>query len=237
MAKIVSMQKKGSNFVSGLPLTAFLQMLEQEQQTCSLFVSADDKSGILFIKEGELIDAVTDDDIGIETANIILSWKDAIIEMTDAEERTRKIHTPLTHLILQAAVKQDEAMSGTPQQAQQAAESKPKSPKSRASRLIDKFQSIAGIRQYYLLNLQGEMITQSGQNWKMGDFIAYCILTGSQIRKNLNAKGPSRILLSLKTGQNLLIFSGAGMIIGLLLNQNVSADNVLELLKPFLRTE
>ena len=234
MAKIVSMQKKDSNFVSGLPLTAFLQMLEQEQQTCSLFVSAEDKSGILFIKEGELIDAVADDVIGIEAANIILSWKDATIEMTDAEERTRKIHTPLTHIILQAAVKQDEALSGTPQQT---AETKAQSPKSKISRLIEKFQSITGIRQYYLLNLQGEMITQSGQNWKMGDFIAYCILTGSQIRKNLNAKGPSRILLSLKTGQNLLLFSGAGMIIGLLLNQNVSADNVLEQIKSVLNTE
>ena len=234
MAKVVSMQKKNSNFVSGLPLTAFLQMLEQEQQTCSLFVSAEDKSGILFSKEGELIDAVTDDIIGVEAANIILSWKDATIEMTDAEERTRKINTPLTHLILHAAVKQDEAMTNTPQQA---AESNPEMPKSRISRLIEKFQSIAGIRQYYLLNLQGEMITQSGQNWKMGDFIAYCIVTGSQIRKNLNAKGPSRIVLSLKTGQNLLIFSGAGMIIGLLLNQNISADNVLEQLKPALKTE
>jgi hypothetical protein len=233
MAKIVSMQKKDSNFLSGLPITSFLHILEQDQQTCSLIVSAEDKRGVLFIKEGELIDAVVDDDIGIEAANIILSWKDATIEMADAEERPRKINTPLTQIVLQATVNQDEALSSTPQQA---AESKPESTESRISRLIEKFQSIAGIHQYYLLNLQGEMITQSSQNWKMGDFIAYCLVTGSQIRKNLNAKGPSRIHLSLKTGQSLLIFSGAGMIIGLLLNQNVSADNVLEQLKPAQRT-
>jgi hypothetical protein len=233
MAKIVSMQKKDSNFLSGLPITSFLHILEQDQQTCSLIVSAEDKRGILFIKEGELIDAVVDDDIGIEAANIILSWKDATIEMADAEERPRKINTPLTQIVLQATVNQDEALSSTPQQA---AESKPESTESRISRLIEKFQSIAGIHQYYLLNLQGEMITQSSQNWKMGDFIAYCLVTGSQIRKNLNAKGPSRIHLSLKTGQSLLIFSGAGMIIGLLLNQNVSADNILEQLKPAQRT-
>ena len=233
MAKIVSMQKKDSNFLSGLPITSFLHILEQDQQTCSLIVSAEVKRGVLFIKEGELIDAVVDDDIGIEAANIILSWKDATIEMADAEERPRKINTPLTQIVLQATVNQDEALSSTPQQA---AESKPESTESRISRLIEKFQSIAGIHQYYLLNLQGEMITQSSQNWKMGDFIAYCLVTGSQIRKNLNAKGPSRIHLSLKTGQSLLIFSGAGMIIGLLLNQNVSADNVLEQLKPAQRT-
>lgn len=234
MAKIVSMQKKDSNFVSGLPLTAFLQMLEQEQQTCSLFVSSEGRSGILFIKEGELIDAVADDVIGIEAANIILSWKDSTIEMTDSEERVRNINTPLTHIILQAAVKQDEALYNPPQQS---AESKAESATSRISRLVEKFKSIAGIREYYLLNLQGEMIIQSSQNWKMGDFIAYCIVTGSQIRKNLNTKGPSRILLTLKTGQNLMIFSGAGMIIGLLLNQNVSADNILEQLKSVLRIE
>jgi hypothetical protein len=58
MAKIVSMQKKDSNILSGLPLTSFLQILEQDQQTCSLIVSVEDKSGILFVKDGELIDAV-----------------------------------------------------------------------------------------------------------------------------------------------------------------------------------
>jgi hypothetical protein len=233
MAKIVSMQKKDGNFLSGLPLASFLQILDQDRQTCSLIVSAEDKKGILFIKEGEIIDAAADDDSGIDAANIILSWKDATIEMTDFEERPRKINTPLTQILLQATVHQDEAPPGT---SQQAVESKPESHELRISRLIEKFQSIDGIREYYLLNLQGEMIFQSNQNWKMGDFIAYCLVTGRQIRKNLNAKGPSRILLSLKTGHSLLIFSGAGMIIGLLLNQNVSSDNVLMQLKSDMRT-
>jgi hypothetical protein len=233
MAKIVSMQKKDSNFLSGLPLTSFLHILEQDQQTCSLIVSAEDNSGILYVKEGELIDAATADNVGIEAANIILSWKDATIEMTDSEERPRKINTPLTQIILQATVNQDEALSGAPQKT---AEPKPETPESKIPRLIEMIQSIEGIHEYYLLNLQCEMITQSSRNWKMKDFIAYCLVTGRQIRKNLNAKGPSRILLTLKTGQSLLIFSGAGMIIGLLLNQNVSSDNVLEQLKPALRT-
>ena len=233
MAKIVSMQKKDSNLLSGLPLTSFLHILEQDQQTCSLIVSAEDNSGILYVKEGELIDAATADNIGIEAANIILSWKDATIEMTDSEERPRKINTPLTQIILQATVNQDEALSGS---LQKTAEPKPETPESKIPRLIEMIQSIEGIQEYYLLNLQCEMITQSSRNWKMKDFIAYCLVTGRQIRKNLNAKGPSRILLTLKTGQSLLIFSGAGMIIGLLLNQNVSSDNVLEQLKPALRT-
>ncbi len=233
MAKIVSMQKKDSNILSGLPLTSFLNILEQDQQTCSLIVRTEDGSGVLFIKEGELIDAEAGDKIGVEAANIILSWKDTTIEMTDSEERTRKINTPLSQVMLQATVNQDEAKFSAPQQA---AESKPQSPESGIPRLIEKFQSIAGIHHYYLLNLKGEMITQSSKNWKMGDFIAYCLVTGSQIRKNLNAKGPSRILLTLKTGHSLLIFSGAGMIIGLQLNQNVSVDNVLEQLNPALRT-
>ena len=234
MAKVVSMQKKDSNILSGLPLTSFLQILEQDQQTCSLIVSVEDKSGILFVKDGELIDAVVDDDTGIEAANIILSWKEATIEMTESEERTRKINTPLTHILLQATVKRDEVLSATPLQA---SEFKPESPESRISRLVERFQSIAGIDEYYLLNLKGVMITQSSQNWKMGDFITYCLVTGSQIRKNINAKGPSRILLTLKSGHSLLIFSGAGMIIGLLLNQNVSADNVVEQIKTALWTE
>jgi hypothetical protein len=233
MAKIVSMQKKDGNFLSGLPLASFLQILDQDQQTCSLIVSAEDKRGILFIKEGVIIDAEAGDDTGIEAANIILSWKGATIEMTDFEDRPRRVNTPLTQILLQASVNHDEAPPGTPQQA---VEPKPESQELKISRLIEKFQSIDGIREYYLLNLQGEMIFQSNQNWKMGDFIAYCLVTGRQIRKNLNARGPSRILLSLKTGHSLLIFSGAGMIIGLLLNQNVSSENVIAQLKSDLRT-
>ena len=94
MGKIVSMQKKDSNSLSGLPLTSFLHILEQDHQTCTLIVSKEDNSGILFIKEGELIDAEAEDIIGIEAANIILSWKDATIEMTDFEERTGRLTRP-----------------------------------------------------------------------------------------------------------------------------------------------
>ena len=228
MGKIVSIQKKDSNTLSGLPLTSLLHILEQDHQTCTLIVSKEDNRGVLFFKDGELIDAEVEDKIGIEAANIILSWKEATIEMTDFEERDRKINTPLTQVMLQATVNRDEALANTPQQT---AESKPESHEMLLSRIIEKFQSIDGIHEYYLLNLQAEMITQSDQNWKMRDFIAYCLVTGRQIRINLNAKGPSRILLSMKTGHSLLIFSAAGMIIGLLLNQNISSDNILMQLK------
>ncbi len=239
MAKIVPMQKKDSSFISGLPLAAFLQMLEQERQTCSLIITSDNKQGTLFIEDGELIDAATDDLGGIEAANVIISWKDATIEMTDSEDRTRKIDAPLTHILLQSAIKQDEASA--PPQSKTASSEKPAvvtlDDNPGMGRLINAIKSIPGVCHYYLLNRQGEMLVQSSQNWKMGDFIAYCIVSGSQIRKKLNAKGPSRILITLKTGQVLLIFSGVGMIIALLLKENISADNVLEQLRPALKTD
>ncbi len=237
MAKIVPMQKKDSSFISGLPLAAFLQMLEQERQTCSLLITSDDKHGTLFIEDGELIDAATNDLGGIEAANVIISWKDTTIEMTDIEERPRKINAPLTHILLQSAIKQDEAVASSPPPQQAGRQVKQEEANPAVPRLIDAIKGISGVRHYYLLNRQGEMIVQSSQNGKMGDFIAYCIVSGSQIRKKLNAKGPSRILISLKTGQVLLIFSGVGMIIALLLKENISADNVLEQLRPVLKTD
>ncbi len=123
MAKIVSMQKKDGNFLSGLPLASFLQILDQDRQTCTLIVSAEDKKRILFIKECEIIDAKEDDNSGIDAANNILSWKEATIEITDLEERPRKIDTPNANHP-SGDRESGSALANTPQQL---AESRPES--------------------------------------------------------------------------------------------------------------
>lgn len=94
--------------------------------------------------------------------------------------------------------------------------------------------SLRGIRHYYFLNRQGNVITQSSQTLKLGDFITYCIVSGIQMRKVLDARGPSRIQLVFQNGETLLILPGAGMIIGLLLDGMSPVDEIVEQLRPVL---
>jgi len=78
------------------------------------------------------------------------------------------------------------------------------------------------------------MIAQSSKNTKIPDFITYSVVSGIQMRKALDAKGPHRIQLTLENGEVLLIFPGAGMIIGLQLSSEASASAVTARLRSVL---
>jgi hypothetical protein len=215
--------QSSDNSVPGLSLTSFLQILEQEQKTCSLHVSTDKDKGVLYFQNGEIIDAKNDSFYGEEALFSILKWKNTHLKIADAEKRKRRINKSLTHILLRSADQQDSA-STSDSKTNVTAENGPLNPL--LAQLISIIKKNPGIQHYYLLNRKGITITQSSKNQKMGNFIAYAVITGAQIKNNLNVKGPSRIVLTLNSGQNLLIFPGAGIIIGLLLKENISVDDV-----------
>lgn len=65
----------------GIPVHSFLQMLESEEQTCTLEVSTPEDQGFLYIKSGELIGAETKTVFGEDAARQILSWSDARLRL------------------------------------------------------------------------------------------------------------------------------------------------------------
>jgi len=105
----------------------------------------------------------------------------------------------------------------------------------RVKNLVETISSVPGIHHFYFLDRQGKVITQSSRKQKLGDFITYCIVSGIQMRKILDAKGPNRIHLNLGSGETLLIIPGAGMIIGLLLDELASVDDVTDQLRAALK--
>lgn len=225
------MERNESNIISGLSLPSFLQLLEQEQKTCTLLVKTDRERGHLFFQEGELIDAETDREVGIEAAYSILAWHEPTFQLGEARDRVRRIDQSLTSVLMKAATRQDESGDGgtgrpsaTPYQ-QKDADNPLLAP------LVKALKKISGIRHYYVLNRQGKMVAYSEQNKKMGDFIAYCVVAGGQVRKVMDVKGPNRILITLKNGHMLLISSAAGMIFAVLINENVSADDIFARLR------
>ena len=225
--------------IGGVSLASFLQMLEQERKTCILVVESEDRSGRLYFNEGDLIDAECGEDIGQEAVYNLLTWQGPSFRVTEAEDRLQRITLPLAHILLQAATRQDELQADKEREVQAPTSVSPlETPAVRNNpalrRLVETIISIPEVRHYYLLNRQGKMITQSSKNTKMPDFITYSVVSGIQIRKALQVKGPHRIQLNLESGDMLLVFPGAGMIIGLHLSGKASVSSVTAKLRPVL---
>jgi len=226
--------REGGTF-GGVSLPSFLQMLEQERKTCTLKVHSEGREGSFYFDAGDLIDAQYGDEVGETAVYAILSWNHPTFNVTNAEDRMHRIRLPLAHILLDFAKKKDE--EGEEDEAAPVREENgprvntalPRDPAGR--RLVETITSISGVKHYYLLNRQGQVITQSSKTLKLGDFITYCIVSGIQMRKLLNAKGPNRIQLVLENGETLLIIPGAGMIIGLLLDEFSSVNEIADKLR------
>ncbi len=222
--------------IGGVSLASFLQMLEQERKSCTLQVISEDKNGNFFFEEGNLIDASCGDTVGHDAVYKLLSIKNPTFNVTEAQDRLHRIAQPLAHILLNASTRIDEEKFD--QGKKKITPTLPSSISEKANpslkRLIETIINIAGVKHYYLLNRQGKVITQSSKNKKIGDFITYCIVSGIQIRKSLQVKGPHRIRLVMENNDVLLILPGSGIIIGLLLDENASIADVTSRLRPAL---
>jgi len=228
--------------IGGVSLASFLQMLEQESKTCTLIVESDEREGRLFFLEGALIDADCDGIVGQDAVYQLLTWESPSFRVTEAEDRLQRITLPLAHILLQAATMQDEAGEGGKQAQSREGRAEEAGPFDTPAvrnnpalrRLLQTIISIPEVHHYYLLNRQGKVIVQSSQNKKMADFITYSVVSGIQMRKALHVKGPHRIQLDLENGEMLLVFPGAGMIIGLQLDGEASVAEITATLRPVL---
>lgn len=233
--------RKGSGQIGGVSLASFLQMLEQERKSCTLVVESDGQRGSFFFDGGELIDAECGGEAGQKAVYELLTWENPSFRVSEPEDRLRRITQPLAHLLLNAATRQDEQRheekesEGNPGNNPMEAPGVKNNPA--VQRLVETIVSIADVKHYYLLSRQGKMITQSSKNNKIPDFITYCVVSGIQMRKALEVKGPHRIRMVLENGEVLLILPGAGMIIGLQLSKDASVSEITAKLRPALTSK
>lgn len=221
--------------IGGVSLASFLQMLEQERKSCTLIVQSDGQSGSFYFDEGELIDAECAGEAGKEAVYMLLSWNNPSFRVSEPEDRLRRISQPLAHLLLNAATRQDEQKAEREKDFENNPMEAPGVKNNPAlQRLVETIVSIPEVKHYYLLSRQGKMIVQSSKNNKVPDFITYCVVSGIQMRKSLEAKGPHRIRQVLQNGEMLLILPGAGMIIGLQLGKGASVSEITAKLRPAL---
>jgi CheY-like chemotaxis protein len=75
------LELSSSGTVKGIPIHSFLQMLESERKTCTLPIHSKKETGILYIRDGELIGAEPPTLRNEEAALAIMNWDEAVIEI------------------------------------------------------------------------------------------------------------------------------------------------------------
>jgi DNA-binding NtrC family response regulator len=95
--------------IHGISLSALLQLMDNEQKTCTLKIRSQDKTGYLYISEGDLIAAETENLKAEEAAYRIINWENAVIEIENVcRKKENEIHMPLMKVIMESARIMDE---------------------------------------------------------------------------------------------------------------------------------
>ena len=95
--------------IQGIGLTTFLQMVQNENATCTLTVESDQLSGRLFVVDGQLVDAETDTLRGPKAAYELIALVDPVIRMDQGCDRSEDtIQMPLMQLLMEGTRLMDE---------------------------------------------------------------------------------------------------------------------------------
>lgn len=90
--------------------TVFLQLMEMESRTCTIRIvdKVSKRGGILYFREGELIDARINRIYGIDAAYIIFGWENVTIFIeNDCLPKENVINSPLQPIIMKAVTLKD----------------------------------------------------------------------------------------------------------------------------------
>ncbi len=111
--KIVTTLKRETEggTLHGVSSGIFLQLIEMEERTCTIRLSEKQqkKNGVLFFKEGELLDARYGNLMGVEAAYEIFSWENVSIAIQNGcPQNEKKIEEDLQAVLLEAMRRKDE---------------------------------------------------------------------------------------------------------------------------------
>jgi DNA-binding NtrC family response regulator len=98
------LQSGPKGVIDGISISAFLQMIEMEEKTCTLNIRSGGETGIMYFLKGQLMDAVTGTRTGQDAAFHIIHWNKAAIEIEDiCRKREKNIRNSLMQILVEAA--------------------------------------------------------------------------------------------------------------------------------------
>lgn len=97
-------------FITGVSLSSFLQLLELDKKSCTLTIHAGSKTGVMYFRDGDLLDATAMGQSGSDAAYAIVSWSGVEIEIENSCPVTEgKIPESLGFILLEGCRRKDEA--------------------------------------------------------------------------------------------------------------------------------
>ncbi len=102
-------ERSSTGIIKGIPISSFLQMLENDGESCTLNVTCGPKTGSLYLRGGTLVGAETGTCSGEEAVYEMISWEGVHIEIRYFNGRKDdKITKPLISLIMEGLRLKDE---------------------------------------------------------------------------------------------------------------------------------
>ena len=109
---IMSLTKESDGgSLRGVSAGVFLQLVELEERTCTvrLLNRKTQEQGVLWFREGKLLDARFGNQMGIEAAYVVLSWPDVTLTIQNrCPKNDSNIQKDLQAVLLEAMRRQDE---------------------------------------------------------------------------------------------------------------------------------
>lgn len=99
--------REPQGLVKGLPLSSLLQLLNWERNSCTMTVRSGQRVGYLYVKDGEVIQALCGPEEGLPAAYEVLSWARPEVEFVQTCRMQPLIDLPVTELLMNAAMIQD----------------------------------------------------------------------------------------------------------------------------------
>ncbi len=95
--------------LEGVAIPSLLQMLSLDKKTCTVRVFSNNRVGLLYLRNGQLINARVQDVWGLEAAYAIVAWEAPILEIDGRlREEEERIELGLESVLLEAARIKDE---------------------------------------------------------------------------------------------------------------------------------
>ncbi len=95
--------------ITGFSIASFLQLLEHEKKSCTLIVKSKGRKGVLYFQQGNLINARSGNEQGLDAALEIVCWTHPEIEIQHkCGETEQLIEEPLGYILIESSRLRDE---------------------------------------------------------------------------------------------------------------------------------
>lgn len=107
-----ALQARAPGQISGISTAAFLQLMFNEEKTCTLSVQSEGQTGKLYLQKGALIDAETGNLKAQNAATYIIAWDKPVINIeSGCRKFEKKIQQSMMSILLESARMKDDMIN------------------------------------------------------------------------------------------------------------------------------